>query len=210
VQEHIAYRVWPLASGWEMPKEAAAGSSQGGLIYLKYTFKYRNQFDEPNDDWLDAIEATSDELLSAYSRAEDDAMNAAFKGRGKRRLNRVFDAIGFAYPDYYYPLRKQGRKRRAAASVISTTLKPKNIKVLTHRPRHIETTKMPKLAEGPSSALELSYPAPAEAKTESVEEPKLKIAAEQAKALSPLQETEQSKVQKVVLVTPKEEGWPAY
>jgi hypothetical protein len=42
-----------------MPKEAAAGSSQGGLIYLKYTFKYRSQFDEPNDDWLDAIEATS-------------------------------------------------------------------------------------------------------------------------------------------------------
>jgi hypothetical protein len=50
VHEHIAYRVWPLASGWEMPKEAAARSSQGGLIYLKYTFKYRSQFDEPNDD----------------------------------------------------------------------------------------------------------------------------------------------------------------
>jgi hypothetical protein len=32
IQEHIAYRVWPLASGWEMPKEAAAGSSQSGLI----------------------------------------------------------------------------------------------------------------------------------------------------------------------------------
>jgi hypothetical protein len=32
VQKHIAYRVWPLVSGWEMPKEAAAGSSQGGLV----------------------------------------------------------------------------------------------------------------------------------------------------------------------------------
>jgi hypothetical protein len=70
VQEHIAYRVWPLAHGWEMPKKAAAGTSQGGLVYLKYTFKYRSQFDEPNDDWLDAIEATSDELLGAYSMAE--------------------------------------------------------------------------------------------------------------------------------------------
>jgi hypothetical protein len=50
VQEHIAYRVWPLASGWEMPKESAAGSSQVGLVYLKYTFRYRNQFDESNDD----------------------------------------------------------------------------------------------------------------------------------------------------------------
>jgi hypothetical protein len=38
VQEHIAYRVWPLAHRWEMPKEAAAGSSQNGLVYLKYTF----------------------------------------------------------------------------------------------------------------------------------------------------------------------------
>jgi hypothetical protein len=103
VQEHIAYKVWPLGSGWEMLKEATAGSSQGGLIYLKYTFKYRIQFDEPNDHWLDAIEATSDELLGAYSRAEDDAMMEAFGGRSKKRLNRVFDVIGFVYPDYCYP-----------------------------------------------------------------------------------------------------------
>jgi hypothetical protein len=40
VQEHIAYRMWPLSSGWEMPKETAARSSKGGLVYLKYTFKY--------------------------------------------------------------------------------------------------------------------------------------------------------------------------
>jgi hypothetical protein len=64
-QEHIAYRVWPLASGQEMTKEAAAGSSQGGLVYLKYTFWFGDQFDKPNDDWLDAIEATSDELLGS-------------------------------------------------------------------------------------------------------------------------------------------------
>jgi hypothetical protein len=42
VQKHIAYRVWPLASGWEMPNEAASGSSQDGLVYLKYTFRYIN------------------------------------------------------------------------------------------------------------------------------------------------------------------------
>jgi hypothetical protein len=35
VQEHIAYRVWLLAHGWEMPKEATAGSSQNSLAYLK-------------------------------------------------------------------------------------------------------------------------------------------------------------------------------
>jgi hypothetical protein len=102
----------PLASEWEMPKETAAGSSQGGLVYLKYTFWFRNQFYEPNDDWLDAIEATSDELLGAYSRVEDEAMTAAFGARVKKRLNRVFDVIGFIYTDYCYPAQKQGRKGR--------------------------------------------------------------------------------------------------
>jgi hypothetical protein len=72
VQEHIAYRVWLLVSEWEMPKEAASGSSQDGLVYLKYTFRYRGQFDEPNDEWLSSIEATSDELLGDYTRAKDD------------------------------------------------------------------------------------------------------------------------------------------
>jgi hypothetical protein len=110
VQKHIAYRVWPLGSAWEMPKETTAGSSEGGLVYLEYTFKYRSQFDEPNDDWLDAIEAISDELLGAYSRVEDDAITTTFGGRGKKRLNRVFDVIGFVYPDYCYPVRRQGNK----------------------------------------------------------------------------------------------------
>jgi hypothetical protein len=202
VQEHIAYKVWPLKSRWEMPKEAAAGSSQSGLIYLKYTFKYRSQFDEPNDDCLDAIDATSDELLGAYSRAKDDAMTAVFGGRRKKRLNRVFDVIGFVYPDYCYPSRKQGKKRRVAASAISNTLKPKKVKVLTHRPKRAEIVEEPRPAEG-SSAFESSYPAPAEAKTESDEEPKPKIAAEQLKALSPLQEIELPKEQKIASVTPK-------
>ena len=62
---------------------------------MKYTFIYRDQFDEPNDDWLTCVEATSDELLGAYTRAKDDALTSAFGGRDKKRLNRVFDVIGF-------------------------------------------------------------------------------------------------------------------
>jgi hypothetical protein len=134
VQEHIAYRVWPLANGWKMLKEDAAGSSQGGLVYLKYTFWLRDRFDEPNDDWLDAIEATSDELLGAYLRAEDEAMTVAFGVRGKKRLNRVFDVIGFIYPDYYFPVRKHKGKMKTAASAPSSAPKAKKVKVLTHRP----------------------------------------------------------------------------
>jgi hypothetical protein len=93
VQEHFAYRVWPIVNDWEMPKEATARSSQGDLVYLKYTFRYRDQFDEPNDDLLSCVEATSDELLVAYTRAKDDAMTLAFEGRGRKRLNRVFDVM---------------------------------------------------------------------------------------------------------------------
>jgi hypothetical protein len=179
VQEHIAYRVWPLVSDWEMPKEVVVRSCQGGLVYLKYTFRYRDQFDEPNDDWLNCVEATSDELLGAYTRVEDDAMTLAFGGRGKRRLNRVFDVIGFVYPYYYYPSRKQGKKRKVAASAISATPKGKKIKVLTHRPRYIETARVLKLAEGPSSDVEPEFLAPAEAIAGSTEELILKTTVEQ-------------------------------
>jgi hypothetical protein len=160
VQEHIAYRVWPLVDNWEMPKETIAGSSQGGLVYLKYTFRYRDQFDEPNDDSLTCVEATSDELLGAYTRAEDDALTLAFGGRGKKRLNRVFDVIGFVYPDYTYPSRKHGKKRKTAASAISVVPKGKKIKVLTHRPRYIETTAVPKFGEGTSSTAKAEQAAP--------------------------------------------------
>jgi hypothetical protein len=104
IQEHIAFRVWPLVESWEMSKETTAESGEGGLVRLKYTFRFREKFDEPNDDWLKCIEATSDELLEAYSKAEDNALSTAFGGRGKKRLNRVFDAIGFVYRDYRYLL----------------------------------------------------------------------------------------------------------
>jgi hypothetical protein len=68
-----------------MPKETTVESTEGGLIRLKYTFRFRDRFDEPNDDWLKSIEAISDELLGAYSKAKDNALSAAFGGRGKKR-----------------------------------------------------------------------------------------------------------------------------
>jgi hypothetical protein len=73
IQEHITFRVWTLVESWEMPKETTTDSSDGGLVRLKYTSKFADKFDEPNDDWLKCIEATSDELLGAYSKAENNA-----------------------------------------------------------------------------------------------------------------------------------------
>jgi hypothetical protein len=92
---------------------------EGGLVRLKYTFKYGDKFVEPDDDWLKSIEAISDELLGVYSKAEDTALSAAFGGRKKKILNRVFDAIGFVYPDYHYPARGQKRKNTSAKEIAS-------------------------------------------------------------------------------------------
>jgi hypothetical protein len=168
IQEHIAFRVWPLVENWEMPKDTVAELSEGGLVRLKYTFIFREKFDEPYDEWLKCIEATSDELLGAYSKAEDNAFSAAFGGRGKKRLNRVFDAIGFVYPDYHYPLRGQGKKRKTAASATPAEPKSKKMKVLTHRPHYIEPVAVPEFSEGASSTVEARQAAP---NVQSAEEP---------------------------------------
>jgi hypothetical protein len=206
VQEHIAFNVWPLANEWEMPKEAAAGSSQGGLVYLKYTFRYRSQFDEPNDDWLDAIEATSDELLGAYSRTEDEAMTVTFSARGKRRLNRVFDVIGFVYPDYCFLVRRQGGKRKVVASTSSSAPKAKRAKVLTRRSKPIGMAEVPKLiesAEGAPSAMETASAMSIEASTGPIKEPKSEKVTEQPKVLSPPAVIGLSNPSSITIATPR-------
>jgi hypothetical protein len=130
------------------------------------TFRYGDKFDEPNDDWLRCIEATSDELHGPYSKAEDNALSASFGGREKKRLNRVFDAIGFVYPDYCYQLRGRGKKRKTAAlarTVASATPdepapKSKKLKVLTHRSCYIEPAVVPEFGGETSSAVNKRSP----------------------------------------------------
>jgi hypothetical protein len=68
----------------------------------------------------------------------------------------VFDVIGFVYPDYCYPTRKQGKKRKAATLATSSVSRSKKVKVLMRRPRHIETADMPKLSEGVVPVIEPS------------------------------------------------------
>jgi hypothetical protein len=130
-------------------------------------------------------------------------MSTTFGGRGRKRLNRVFDVIGFVYPDYCYLAWKQGKKRKTTTSVTTGTPKSKKIKVLTHRPRHIETTEVPKLIEGSYCASEPWRPAPIEARAKPAEEPESKKSTEKPKALSPLQRMELSKVSKIPATTPK-------
>jgi hypothetical protein len=137
-------------------------------------------------------------------------------------LNRVFDAIGFIYPDYCYPLRKQGKKRKTATSAISVVPKGKKIKVSTHRPRYTETTIVPEFGEGTSSTAKAEQVAPivrsaggstivpkvpivesAEAKDGASKEPALEKTIVLPEILSPLVEVEMPKVTKAPATTPK-------
>jgi hypothetical protein len=208
-----------------MPKETVTKSSEGELVRLKYTFIYGDKFDEPNDDWLKCIEATSDELLGPYSKAEDNALSTSFGGRGKKRLNRVFDTIGFVYPYYCYLLRGRGKKRKTAASATPDEPAPKSkkLKVLTHRPRYIEPTVVPKFGGETSSAAKPKEPISptqkaedpvimpkvpsaelAESKTDKgkVEEPKIE-GTKMLEILSPSAEVTVPKAQKSLAATPK-------
>jgi hypothetical protein len=85
VQEYVSYRIWPLIDSWEMPTESLTDHSEGGLVRLKYTFRFGDQFIEPDDDWLKYVENTSDELLGAYSKSEDNALSAAFRSQKKEK-----------------------------------------------------------------------------------------------------------------------------
>jgi hypothetical protein len=184
---------------------------------LKYTFRFGDQFIEPDDDWLKCVENTSDELLGAYSKSEDNALSAAFGSRKKKRINRVFDAIGFVYPDYRYPLRGQKRKgatsEKTAASAASSELAPKRkkLKVLTHRPCYIEPTTVPEFGRETSSAAAPKEPTPpiqkAEEpatmpKTDKIEELRTE-GTKTLEVLSPSAGVEVPKTQKGLVATPK-------
>jgi hypothetical protein len=183
---------------------------------LKYTFRYEGKFIEPDDDWLKCIEATSDELLGPYSKAEDNALSATFGGRKKKRLNRVFDAIGFMYPDYRYPLKGQKRKSATSgkgdASVALSEVAPKRkrVKVITHRPRFIEPASVPEFGGKTSTATEAKGPAltqkskepAATPKAEKIGEPRAE-GTKTSEILSPSAKIEMPKTQKGPAMTPK-------
>jgi hypothetical protein len=229
LQEHVAYRIWPLIYNWEMPKETITNPSEGGLVRLKYTFRFGDQFVEPDDDWLKCVENTSDELLGAYSKSEDNALSAAFGSQKKKRFNRVFDVIGFVYPDYRYLRRGQKRKGATFGKVVASAApsepapKSKKLKVLTHRPRYIEPAVVPEFGGKTSSAVDPKEPIPPTQKAEepatmlkapSVEQAKAKIGKDKAEkpktegtklleVLSHSAEVTVPKIQKGLAATPK-------
>jgi hypothetical protein len=143
-------------------------------------------------------------------------LSAAFGGRKKKRLNRVFDAIGFVYPDYHYPVRGQKRKNTSSAKETTSAApnepvpKRKRVKVLTHRPCYIELAIVPEFASETSSATEAKestlLPEIKELAevptTEKMEEPRTEEA-KTSEVLSPSTKIETGKSQKGPTVTPK-------
>jgi hypothetical protein len=173
----------------------------------------------------------SHQLKSVEVSSPEVGANVFYGGRGKKRLNRVFDAIGFVYPDYCYPLRGRGKKRMTAASAKTATsatpdehaLKSKKLKVLTHRPRYIEPAVVPEFGGETSSAAKPKEPISptqkaedpaimpkvpsaelAESKTDKgkAEQPKIEET-KMLEILSPSAEVTVPKAQKGLAATPK-------
>jgi hypothetical protein len=194
-----------------MPKETISNPHEGGLVRLKYTFRFGDQFVEPDDDWLKCVEATSDELLGPYSKAEDNALSAAFGNRKRKILNRVFDAIGFMYPNYRYPSRGQKRKSATSgkddASVAPSEPAPKRkkVKVLTHRPRFIEPATVPEFGGDTSSATEAKEPALTQKTEELAAMPKASLAKLGEPKADSIEETEVERTKTLEVISPSAE-----
>jgi hypothetical protein len=143
-------------------------------------------------------------------------------------LNRVFDAIGFVYPDYCYPLRGRGLKRKItasgkiAASAITAKPKGKKMKVLTHWPRYIEPAVIPEFCKGtslaakakesvsimqsivePSVVPKMTTVEPVRAEDNKAKEPQVEKVTKIPEILSPLGAAGLPKVQKTSAATPK-------
>jgi hypothetical protein len=90
------------------------------LVRLPYRFKFKKQFKEPCQEWLEMIETMCNEIQGNYTKKEDQLMTAAFGTRPKRKLNRVMDALKFEYPNYER-LNKgaKGVKRKRIDSVLN-------------------------------------------------------------------------------------------
>jgi hypothetical protein len=107
----LAFKTWPLAAKWEMTKMSEKDASKPGLIRLSYKYKFEDEFGQPSDGWLDYIEVKCNEILGNYSKPKAKALQQAFVARKTHRLNRVFGAIGFFYPDIpkWFRIRRRGR-----------------------------------------------------------------------------------------------------
>jgi hypothetical protein len=120
------------------------------------------------------------------------------------------------------PCEGNEKREKTASSATTVVPKGKKIKVLTHRPRYIETAVVPEFGEGTSSAAEAEQAAPAarsaegsivlpkvpivgpaETKDDAAREPKLQKTVMMPQILSPPAEAGLPKVTRAPVTTPK-------
>jgi hypothetical protein len=80
VQKYLAFNTWSLRAEWDMPKmtEKYASTTELGQIRLRYKYKFEDEFGEPCDEWLDAIEVKCNEILGNYSKTKAEALHRTF------------------------------------------------------------------------------------------------------------------------------------
>jgi hypothetical protein len=185
VQEFLANRVFPTSSGWGMPKKKD-GSKKHELVRLPYRFKIEKEFKKSFQEWLEIIETMCNEILSNYTKKEDQLMTAAFGTRPKRRLNRVMDALDFEYSDYErFDKGAEGLKRKRIVSILNRQagrLVKEDEKIL----KKAKTASEPKVAVSKKRKPEVAEPKVAEAREET---PSMPPAAEIAEILKVMTES---------------------
>jgi hypothetical protein len=55
--------------------------AEPGLVRLHYKYKFKEEFGEPCDEWLDFIEGKCNEILGNCSKPEAEALYRAFVAR---------------------------------------------------------------------------------------------------------------------------------
>jgi hypothetical protein len=78
---------------WNLPKEVK--SKEGEIVTLAYEVKEQALYKTPSAGWLRLIEEKCKKIVGNYLVKEHKDMASIFKSRGKLRLNRVMNVIGF-------------------------------------------------------------------------------------------------------------------
>jgi hypothetical protein len=76
IQEFLAFKTWPLAAEWDMPKMSQGDASdiESGLFRLHYKYVFEDDFGESSDGWLYYVEARCNEILGNYSKSKAEAL----------------------------------------------------------------------------------------------------------------------------------------
>lgn len=83
VQEFLGNRVFSMLYGWGMTMKDKEEIEKGTLVRLPYQFKGQYVFKRSFADWLEMIEVMCNNILSNFTKKEDQLMTTTFSRRMK-------------------------------------------------------------------------------------------------------------------------------